>query len=215
VIRVDPSQPLANEKHERFAQLLAAGVTMYQAFTEAGFHGDRGNASRTAKREDVSARAAYLRANRKEEEPVIRPRREIAVIGEPPPRAQPIEGEVMAPVTRQRILDLLMENVEIAMGKRPITVVQLVKAKRKTEGGGFEESITAVRVEVTRYDGGAANRALELVGKALGEPFDGSAPVDVGRQRDALGAVPDDEYLEMAQMMLLQKRKQRPDGAAR
>jgi hypothetical protein len=47
---------LKNPKHERFAQLLAEGMTQVDAYEESGYKRNDGNAAVAANREDVQAR---------------------------------------------------------------------------------------------------------------------------------------------------------------
>jgi len=51
---------LANSRHERFAQLLAEGKTADEAYQEAGFSANRGNATRLKANESVQVRVAEL-----------------------------------------------------------------------------------------------------------------------------------------------------------
>lgn len=51
---------LANAKHERFAQLLAKGKTATEAYTEAGYAGDRTAASRLSTNVNIQTRLAEL-----------------------------------------------------------------------------------------------------------------------------------------------------------
>lgn len=51
---------LANPKHERFAQALAKGMTADEAYQEAGYAENRGNASRLKANESVAARVAEI-----------------------------------------------------------------------------------------------------------------------------------------------------------
>ncbi len=53
---------LANQRHERFAQLLAKGKTRDSAYAEAGFTPSRPHASRLATNGNVMARIAELTA---------------------------------------------------------------------------------------------------------------------------------------------------------
>ena len=60
-------QPLANAKHERFAQLVVSGLPQSRAFVEAGFKGAtdnaiNANASRLITNDKVASRIAELRA---------------------------------------------------------------------------------------------------------------------------------------------------------
>jgi hypothetical protein len=52
--------PLDNARHERFAQNLVQGESASEAYINAGFKGDRGNASRLAASPGVRARIAEL-----------------------------------------------------------------------------------------------------------------------------------------------------------
>lgn len=54
--------PLANTKHERFAQALAKGETLAKAYVTAGYKPNEKNAARLKKNEGVAARLAELQA---------------------------------------------------------------------------------------------------------------------------------------------------------
>jgi hypothetical protein len=60
--------PIQNPQHETFAQARAKGATLDDAFENAGYPPDRSHACRLAKREDVAARIASLRAERDQAE---------------------------------------------------------------------------------------------------------------------------------------------------
>lgn len=51
---------LSNAKHERFAQELAKGRTADEAYAEAGYKPDRGNASRLTANDSVQTRVAEI-----------------------------------------------------------------------------------------------------------------------------------------------------------
>lgn len=51
---------LSNAKHERFAQGLAKGLSQTEAYTEAGYKGDRTAASRLSTNVNVTRRVAEL-----------------------------------------------------------------------------------------------------------------------------------------------------------
>lgn len=51
---------LENPKHERFAQELAKGKTADEAYAEAGYKPDRGNASRLTANDNVKTRVAEI-----------------------------------------------------------------------------------------------------------------------------------------------------------
>ena len=59
---------LQNPQHEIFAKARAGGATLHDAFENAGYPPDRSHAYRLAKREDVAARIAALRAEREQAE---------------------------------------------------------------------------------------------------------------------------------------------------
>lgn len=62
----DTGQPLANARHERFAQLVVSGLPQSRAYIEAGYHGSesaaRANAARLIATDSVASRVAELRA---------------------------------------------------------------------------------------------------------------------------------------------------------
>lgn len=59
-------QPLANPRHERFAQLVVSGMAQGPAYLEAGFRGSeaaaRANAARLITTDSVASRVAHLRS---------------------------------------------------------------------------------------------------------------------------------------------------------
>jgi hypothetical protein len=68
-----PSDPLKNQRHERFAQLVALGATYVRGWIEAAPQGKRPSAKsasvqghRTMQRPDVRARVQFLQQGRKE-----------------------------------------------------------------------------------------------------------------------------------------------------
>lgn len=52
--------PLKNARHEKFAQGLSRGLTADQAYAEAGFKPDRGNASRLQQKDSIVQRVTEL-----------------------------------------------------------------------------------------------------------------------------------------------------------
>jgi hypothetical protein len=57
----DPTLPLRDSQHERFAQLLAAGSSQTQAYAGAGYEEDAGNASRLTRNDKVAQRVLHLK----------------------------------------------------------------------------------------------------------------------------------------------------------
>lgn len=112
---------LNNPKHERFAQGLAAGKSATEAYGAAGYKPHQPSASRLLSNVIVQSRVAEL-------------------------QARSADGVVLS---RQYVLDRLMQNVERAM--------QYEEIKAGGEPTGE-----------FKYEGSVANRALELLGKELG-----------------------------------------------
>lgn len=54
---------LANQRHERFAQEIAAGETADTAYEKAGYRRDRHHAARLATNGHIRVRVAYLQGN--------------------------------------------------------------------------------------------------------------------------------------------------------
>lgn len=59
----DPSRPLPDGRHERYASLLAEGgpKSMIEMYVEAGFSKNRGNSSTLAGKDFIQARVQYLK----------------------------------------------------------------------------------------------------------------------------------------------------------
>ncbi|MGY3608347.1 MULTISPECIES: terminase small subunit [unclassified Bradyrhizobium] len=124
---------LKNPKHERVAQELAKGRSAAQAYIEAGYKANRHNASALARTQPIKTRVSELLEKR---ERVDAKATEKAV-------------EKLA-LTKEWVIDKLIENVERALQARP------VRGKEGEEQGEYQ------------YQGSVANRALELLGKELG-----------------------------------------------
>jgi phage terminase small subunit len=129
---------LRNPKQERFAQELAKGTPAYKAYGIAGYVESRTNASALSRKNHISGRVAELMAQREQI------------------HAQSTAKAIQdVSLTKAWVIEHLMENALAALGKRLVRVVK-VKAEGET-----------VEKEVTQIDRGAANRALELLGKEL------------------------------------------------
>lgn len=57
----DPTLPLRDSQHERFAQLLAAGSSQTEAYVGAGYEEHASNASRLSRNDKVQARILWLK----------------------------------------------------------------------------------------------------------------------------------------------------------
>ena len=143
---------LPNPRHELFAQAVAKGASQREAYKAAGFASKSdaaadASASRLLSAGKVQARIAELQTRAAEK----------------------------AVLSKSRVIQRLMENVERAMQAQPVL---------DAKGGPTGEY---------RYEGSVANRALELLGKEQGMFVDRK---EIGKPGafDAL----DDEELERA-----------------
>lgn len=123
---------LRNPRHERFAQELAQGKSATEAYVNAGFSHNPGNAGRLKTNENVKNRIEEILSERNSihEQGVERAIERLAV-------------------TKEWVISQLVENANRAMQATPVM------------SGGKPTG-------EYRYDGGVANRALELLGKELG-----------------------------------------------
>ena len=120
-------------KQEKFCQEIANGVSADKAYEAAGYTPNSGNAWALRKKPHIKARVKELLAQREK-------------------RLEDISAKAIekAALTKSYVIKGLMENVERAMQKVPVT-----DAQGNPTG-------------VYRYEGAVANRALELLGKELG-----------------------------------------------
>jgi phage terminase small subunit len=118
--------PLKNQRRELFAQALARGNTTDDAYAEAGFSPNRGNAARLKANESISIRVAELQE----------------------------KAEKRFYLTKQYVIDALIENAEKALGRRP------VRLGNANEIGKFED--------VYVYEAAAANAAIKMAGVEVG-----------------------------------------------
>jgi hypothetical protein len=117
---------LKNPKRELFAQRLAKGETEASAYAAVGYQPDDGNASKLARK--------------------VRD------------RVQEITGKAAerTGLSVEYVIDTLMENVEICMGRKSIRI-----RKPSNEHDGI------VEIDVTKHDAAGANAALTLLGKQM------------------------------------------------
>lgn len=125
---------LDNPRRERFAQGLAAGKPADQAYADAGFKPNRGNASTLKQDQSILERVTELLAERE------------SLHGQA--TAEAIKATAL---TKEWVIETLMDNVAKAMQAKPV--------RTDDEGEAIGEY---------QYQGGVANRALELLGKELG-----------------------------------------------
>lgn len=175
----EPSNPLRDSRHEAFAKLVAGGLSARDAYVQAGYKPDAKNAGRLARHPKVKARIEFLKRS-SATQMVVRASDAGARRAEAEAKrteAQ-VDREIADRASREEILADLRKVARMAMGLEPITKFVILKTKIKREDGGYEETATATALQETEVNLGAANRALELYGKAIGEPFDGAGHPD-------------------------------------
>jgi hypothetical protein len=107
--------PLRNARHERFCRALAEGKTADEAYQEAGFQENRGNASRLKAKESVSNRLAELQSEMAKDTKVT-----VATICRELDEANAVakaKGQAAAMVSasalRAKLAGLMVERVEV------------------------------------------------------------------------------------------------------
>jgi len=131
---------LKHAKHERFAQELANGVPGTGAYILAGYKKDSGNAARLQQDDRIIQRVSEILSERE------------AIHAQ----ATAIAIEKTA-LTKEWVIEKLRKNALIALGEEKLKASVFVKS-----AGEVKE------IEITARDAGAANRALELLGKEMG-----------------------------------------------
>lgn len=135
----DVSNPLANTKHEKLAQLLATGgLTTIECYKKAGYIGDKRSAQRGANR--VRSRMEYLQT----------------LVADKVVDAMARDG-IKAVATREWVRDRLMKNARIALGEEA-RILRRKDPKTKK----------VTKQEIWDTNASAANRALQLLGTELG-----------------------------------------------
>ena len=92
--------PLPKQREELFAQHCASGLTNSEAYENAGYKPHRGNASVLRAKQHISDRITELQQQ-------IAKKTQVAVVKQ-------------ATMSRQYLVDALIENVEVALGRRPV-----------------------------------------------------------------------------------------------
>jgi len=158
---------LRNARHELFAQGLAQGKTADAAYENAGYRPNRHNASRLKTNETVIGRVKELQAHQQER----------------------------FVLTRQYAIEALVENIEKALGRRPV----------KIGADGNEEFV---------YRGDVVNRALQMLGAEL-QMFMPKSEV-IHKKHDDLDHLSDLELVEVlaneAQQLLLHHQSRGGNG---
>jgi len=131
---------LRNSKFERFAQEIAAGKSGKEAYALAGYKKDSGNATRLQQDDRIIQRVSEILSERE------------AIHAQ----ATAIAIEKTA-LTKEWVIEKLRKNALIALGEEKLKASVFVKS-----AGEVKE------IEITARDAGAANRALELLGKEMG-----------------------------------------------
>lgn len=132
---------LKNPKHELFVQGIAKGLSGAKAYTSAGY--------------TANANAANVAATRLLAQPIIQARRDELLAKRD---ALEIRAFEKAALSKSWVIERLMKNAMQALGEIP-TPMKVVN----------KETGESVDTEVIDIDRQAANKALELLGKTLGQ----------------------------------------------
>ena len=92
--------PLPRQREELFAVNIASGMTTSEAYQAAGYRPDRANACRLTTKDRIRQRITELQQQ-------IAKKTQVAVVKQ-------------ATMSRQYLVDALIENVEVALGRRPV-----------------------------------------------------------------------------------------------
>lgn len=159
---------LSNARHERFAQEVANGQSGTQAYLTAGY--------------PTNAKAAGVSASRLLENPKVKDRiAEILTERESIRQREVTEAVKAASLSKQWVLERLMENADRALQRQPVL---------DDEGAPIGEYT---------YNGSVANRALELLGKEVGMFIDRKdVSIDDKRQPRELSSADLDERIDAA-----------------
>jgi len=123
--------PLFRHREEIFCQHVANGMSQSEAYAAVGFKPDAGNCSRFTRKDRIQQRIAELQQqNFKKAQAVL---------------------IKQASITRQYLIDALMENLDIALGRRPV-----------------KQGPAAIPVEQYVYRGETANTAIKMAGSECG-----------------------------------------------
>jgi hypothetical protein len=130
-------------KQMKFARGLADGMSQASAFSAAGYRPSDSNASTLARSPAIVEEIRRLARGRAEVE-------------------QKALGFAIekAGLSKAWVIERLMRNAAICLGEETITIREQVRLR------GEESKV--VELEVTQRDAGAANRALELLGREIG-----------------------------------------------
>ena len=157
---------LANLRHERFAQALAQGKAANEAYAQAGYRANDGNASRLKGNERISARVQEIvgRAAERAEVSLERVLRELAAIA-----FSDISKAVTWGVQVREEEDEHGQRVKVIRVKVITSAVSLVPSDR------LDENTAAAIAAVSRGSNGAVRirmhnklAALVVLGKHLG-----------------------------------------------
>ena len=120
---------LPSQRQERFCQHAVAGMTDEQAYVAAGYRPNRGNPSRLKAKDSIRQR-------------IVEIQREISS------KTQQVVVQ-QATITRQNLVDALIENIEKSLARRPV----------KQGLSGNEHYL---------YRGEVANTAIKMAGLEVG-----------------------------------------------
>jgi len=150
---------LSNERHERFCQAIAAGMSQTQAYIDAGFRCKSGkgaaqSASRLRRKPHILQRITELRRIQDTSRVALQERIEREVIAD---AVELIRGVV---VTQEWVRERLVEIVERSMQHQPVLDALGHPIMIQTRAGAG--------AAVYKYEPKAAITALHMLGKQVG-----------------------------------------------
>jgi phage terminase small subunit len=165
--------PLRNARHERFAQDIAAGKSLEEAYRLAGYKPDRRNAQTLRKRADISRRIYDILRMREREE------------------AKTTEHAIeRAAISKEWVIEKLRENVERAMTATPVVrdgnptgeyMYNGTVANKALELLGPEIGMFIARSEVGKPGDFSELSDGELADRIVDELVRGGVPADIAR----------------------------------
>lgn len=209
----EPQQRPLTERERAFVLLIVAGgITNAEAYRRAGYspRGATAGASRLLAQTHIIDAIAIMRREAQARKQVAHDRQSAAVnqllsssieAATNSPRLvdaaelelrKSIDAEVAATISADYGDAILVENLEIAMGRKPQKRTIIIRQKGKGEDGKPLPPLT-IQTEVYEHDGAVVNRALEILYDRIAQR-EGSKPRGLDAEalpaaaRDALAA---------------------------
>lgn len=154
---------LRNQRHERFAQALAKGKSATEAYAEAGYSSDRGNATRLTANDSIKSRVAEIqgRSAKKAEVTVDTLAAELEEARGLALKEKQSSAAVQATMGKAKLFGLGVENRKLS------GTLQVVTITAEKLDGLTEDELAALE---------AAYPVLQKLGLVGGDPGAAAAP---------------------------------------